>query len=290
MYAITGASGQLGRLTIEKLLASVPPSQIVAAVRNPEAVKDLAARGVLVRHADYDQPDTLPSAFAGVTKLLLISSNLTTGRVSRHQAVIDAAKAAGISLIAYTSMLHADRPGAKLALEHRETELALDASGIPTTILRNGWYTENYLMALQPALAAGALYGAAGYGKISLAARADYAAAAAAALVAANPAPIYELAGDTAWTLSDLAAEVARQAGKPLAYVNLPEEDYEKALVSAGLPSELADLLADADANAGKGALFEDGGALSRLIGRPTTPVAETIGAALGRAIPHPAN
>lgn len=290
MYAITGASGQLGRLTIEKLLTSVPPSQIVAAVRNPEAVKDLAARGIQVRHADYDQPDTLPSAFAGVTKLLLISSNLTTGRLSRHQAVIDAAKAAGVSLIAYTSMLHADRPGAKLALEHRETELALDASGIPTTILRNGWYTENYLMALQPALAAGALYGAAGDGKISLAARADYAEAAAAALVAANPAPIYELGGDTAWTLSDLASEVARQAGKPLVYVNLPEEDYEQALVSAGLPSELADLLADADANAGKGALFDDGGALSRLIGRLTTPVAETIGAALGRAIPHPAN
>ncbi|WP_404713694.1 NmrA family NAD(P)-binding protein [Sphingomonas sp. MMS24-J13] len=290
MYAITGASGQLGRLTIEKLLTSVPPSQIVAAVRNPEAVEDLVARGVQVRHADYDQPETLAPAFAGVTRLLLISSNLTTGRLRHHQAVIDAAKAAGVSLIAYTSMLHADRPGAKLAVEHRETELALEASGIAATFLRNGWYTENYLMALQPALAAGALYGAAADGKISLAARADYAEAAAAALVAANPASIYELAGDTAWTLSDLAAEVSRQAGKPLAYVNLAEGDYEKALVSAGLPSELADLLADADANAGKGVLFDDDRALSRLIGRPTTPVAESIGAALGRAIPSTAN
>jgi NAD(P)H dehydrogenase (quinone) len=277
MYAITGASGQLGRLTIQQLLKSVPPGQIVAAVRNPEAAGDLAALGIQVRFADYDRPETLATAFAGITKLLLISSNLTYGRVRHHQAVIDAAKAAGVGLIAYTSMLHADHSGAKLAKEHLETEIALHASGIPTTMLRNGWYTENYLMALQAALAGGAIYGAAADGKISLAARADYAEAAAAALTTVEAPRIYELAGDTAWTLTELAGEISRQVNKTVAYTNLPETDYKAALMSAGLPTDLADLLADADANAALGALFDDGKALGRLIGRPTTPVEQTV-------------
>ncbi|HWJ71724.1 MAG TPA: NAD(P)H-binding protein [Kaistia sp.] len=188
MYAITGATGQLGRLTIKQLLKSVPAGEIIAAVRNPESARDLAAEGVQVRLADYDSPETLKAAFAGVNRLLLISSNLTTGRIRHHQAVIDAAKTSGVTLIAYTSMLHADRPGTKLAREHLATELALTASGIPATLLRNGWYTENYLMALQPALSGGALYGSAGEGRVSLASRADYAAAAAAALISAGKA------------------------------------------------------------------------------------------------------
>ena len=281
MYAITGATGQLGRLTIQQLLKSVPAGEIIAAVRNPARASDLAARGVQVRLADYDRPDTLGRAFAGIDKLLLISSNLATGRIRRHQAVIDAAKAAGVKLIAYTSMLHADHSGAKLAKEHLETEIALGASGIPTTLLRNGWYTENYLMALQAALASGAMRGAARDGKISLAARADYAEAAVAALSSTDQPRTYELAGDTACTLSEFAAEISRQAAKEVAYSDLPEKDYEGALVSAGLPAGLAELLADADANAAKGALFDDGRALSRLIGRPTTPIGQSISAAL---------
>ena len=240
MYAITGATGQLGRLTIQQLLKSVPAGEIIAAVRNPALASDLAARGVQVRLADYDRPDTLGGAFAGVDKLLLISSNPTTGRVRHHQAVIDAAKAAGVKLIAYTSMLHADHSGAKLAKEHLETEIALGASGIPTTLLRNGWYTENYLMALQPAMASGAMYGAARDGKISLAARADYAEAAVAALSSTDQPRTLEPAGDTACTLSEFAAEISRQAAKEVAYSDLPEKDYEGALVSAGLPAELA--------------------------------------------------
>ncbi len=281
MYAITGASGQLGRLTIQQLLKAVPSNKIVAAVRNPEAASDLAALGIQVRQADYDRPETLATAFTGVTKLLLISSNLTYGRVRHHQAVIDAAKAAGVDLIAYTSMLHADHSSTKLAKEHLETEIALNKSGISATMLRNGWYTENYLMALQAALAGGAIYGAAADGKISLAARADYAEAAAAALTTAEAPRIYELAGDTAWTLSELAGEISRQAKRTIAYTNLPEPDYEAALMSAGLPTDLADLLADADANAALGALFDDGKALARLIERPTTPVEKTVAKAL---------
>lgn len=283
IYGITGASGQLGRLVIKQLMQRVPPCNIVAAVRNPEAAGDLAAAGIQVRQADYDWPETLAPAFGGVNRLMLISSNLTWGRMRHHQAVIDAAKSAGVSLIAYTSMLHADRSAAKLAQEHLQTEVALRASGIPAVFLRNGWYTENYLAALQPAVQMGKMIGAAANGKISLAARADYAAAAAVALTMNEAPATFELAGDTAWTLSDLAAEISRQVGKTVDYANLTEIDFRTALISAGLPEDLADLLADADAKAANGALFDDSSTLSGLIGRPTTPVAQTVREALKR-------
>lgn len=282
MLAITGATGQLGRLVIEELLKTVPPGQIVAAVRSPEKASDLAAQGVQVRHADYDRPEALGTAFAGVEKLLLISSSEVLGRVPQHRAVIEAAKTAGVGLIAYTSILHADRSPLKLAEEHIATESLLTTSGIPAVLLRNGWYTENYLLALKPALEHGAMLGAARDGRISLAARADYAAAAAAVLTSSDGAgQVYELAGDTAWSLSELAAEIARQAGRPVAYRDLPEPEFEGVLVGAGLPAPLAELLADADARAADGGLFDESGALGRLIGRPTTPVPETIAAVL---------
>ena len=283
IYGITGASGQLGRLVIKQLMQRVPPRNIVAAVRNPEAAGDLAAAGIQVRQADYDLPETLAPAFAGVNRLLLISSNLTWGRMRHHHAVIEAAKSAGVSLIAYTSMLHADRSAAKLAQEHLQTEVALHASGIPAVFLRNGWYTENYLAALQPAVQMGKMIGAAADGKISLAARVDYAAAAAVALTMSEAPATFELAGDTAWTLSDLAAEISRQVAKTVDYGDMTEIDFRTALIAAGLPEDLADLLADADAKAANGALFDDSGTLSRLIGRPTTPVAQTVREALKR-------
>lgn len=282
MFAVTGATGQLGRLVIDELLKSIPPGQIVAAVRSPDKASDLAAKGVQVRQADYNQPETLGSALAGVDKLLLISSSEVMGRVPQHRAVIEAAKKAGVKLIAYTSILHADRSPAKLAEEHVATEAALAESGVPAVLLRNGWYTENYLLALKPALEHGAMLGAAREGRISLAARADYAAAAAAALTSSNEAGrVYELAGDTSWTLSEFAAEISRQSGKTVAYRDLPEPDFKGVLIGAGLPAPLADLLADADAQAADGALLDEGGDLSRLIGRATTPVPQTIAAAL---------
>ncbi len=282
MYAITAASGQLGRLVVENLLKSAAPGEIVAVVRNPAKVDDLAALGVQVRRADYDEPASLAAAFTGIDKLLLISSSEVTGRVPQHRAVIEAARGAGVKLLAYTSMLRADRSPAHLAEEHRDTEALLAASGLATVVLRNGWYTENYLMALQPVVEHGAMVGSARQGRISLAARADYAAAAARVLTSEGHAgQVYELAGDTAWTLSDFAAEIGRQAGRAIAYRNLPQADYEAVLVGAGMPTNLAGLLADADARAADGALFEDGHALSRLIGRATTPVPETIAAAL---------
>jgi len=282
MIAITGASGQLGRLVIAELLKSVPAGDLVAAVRNPGKAEDLAALGVQVRRADYTQPDTLESAFTGVDKLLLISSSEVGQRVPQHANVIAAAKAAGVKLLAYTSILHADTTPLGLGDEHRKTEAMLAQSGLPFVLLRNGWYTENYAASIPAALQYGVLLGSAGAGRISSAARADYAAAAAAVLLSGNQAgKVYELAGDTSYTLNDFAAEIARQSGKAVAYRNMPETDFAAALKDAGLPEGLADLLADSDAGASRGGLFDDSKTLSALIGRSTTPVSEVVKKAL---------
>lgn len=282
MIVITGASGQLGRLVIEALLQTVPAGEIVAAVRNPEKIADLAARGVQVRVADYDQPASLAAAFAGADKLLLISANEVGRRVPQHRAVIDAAKAAGVGLLAYTSLLHADSSPLPLAAEHQETEALIRASGLPAVILRNGWYTENYLAGIPTALQYGVVLGCAGEGRIASAARADYAAAAAAVLTRDDQAGrIYELAGDASYTLAELAAEIAKQSGQAVNYQNLPESEFKAALLGAGLPDFLVTLLAESDVGASKGGLFDDSRQLSQLIGRPTTSLANMVAAQL---------
>lgn len=282
MYAVTGATGRLGRLVIDALLKTVPAERIVAAVRNPARAGDLAERGVIVREADYSRPETLGPALAGVEKLLLISSTEVSGRLPRHKAVIEAAKANKVSLIAYTSMLHADTSSARLAIEHRQTEEVITASGLPAVILRNGWYTENHLMGLPAALEHGAFVGAAKDGQFSSAAQQDYAEAAAVVLATDGHAgETYELAADQAFTLAEFAAEVSRQSGKAVVYNNLTEAAYRDMLTGAGLPADLAALLADADAAASHGALFDDGGVLRRLIGRQTTPMQSLVATAL---------
>lgn len=284
MIVVTGASGQLGRLVIEALLQRVSAAEIVAVVRDSAKAGDLVARGVQLRQADYNQPATLEAAFQGADKLLLISSSEIGQRVAQHRAVIEAAQRAGVKLLAYTSVLHADTSPLGLAAEHRETEALLRASGLPVVLLRNGWYTENYAASIPAALAHGVLLGSADAGRIASAARADYAAAAAAVLTGADQGGrIYELAGDTSYTLSEFAAEVARQSGQAVAYQDLPEAAYEAALTGAGLPPGLAALLADSDTGASKGGLFDDGHQLSALIGRPTTPLAESVRAALAK-------
>ena len=282
MIVITGASGQLGRLVIKSLLAKVPAGQIVAAVRKPESVSDLAALGVQVRRADYTDSASLDAAFQGAEKVLLISSSEVGQRVAQHRNAIDAAKKAGVSLLAYTSILHVDTSPLGLAAEHAATEAYLGQSGVPFVLLRNGWYTENYLASIQPALQHGAFIGSAGEGRISSAARADYAEAAAVALTAPGQSgKVYELAGDDSYTLAEFAAELSRQSGKQVPYVNLPESEFKAALVGAGLPEPLAGLLADSDVGASKGGLFDDSHQLSTLIGRPTTPLAVLMRAAL---------
>lgn len=280
---VTGASGQLGRLVVAKLLESVPGGQIITLVRDAAAAESFKAQGVEARLADYDQPQTLDAALAGADRVLLISSNVLGRRVAQHRNVIAAAKRVGVGLVIYTSVLHADRSPLGLAEDHRQTEAALAASGLPHVILRNGWYTENYTAAIAATLAHHALIGGAGEGQISSAARADYAAAAAIALTTNEDwnGRVFELAGDTAHTLSQLAAEIARRSGQAVAYANLAEGDHKAALIGAGLPEEVAGLISDSDAAASKGALFDDGRELSALIGRQTTPMADTVAAAL---------
>lgn len=284
MIAVTGATGQLGRLVIDALLKKVPADRIVAAVRSPEKAADLATLGVVVRKADYGQPDTLMSAFSGVEKLLLISGSEVGQREAQHQAVINAARSASVPFIAYTSLLHADRSPLGLAVEHRATEAMLQQSGIPFALLRNGWYTENYAASIAPALTHHAFIGAAGEGRIASAARRDYADAAAEVLCRDDQGgKIYELAGDDSYTLAQFAAEIARQSGEQVDYVNLAPAEFAAALKGAGLPEGLAEMLADSDKGASQGGLFDDSRSLSALIGRATTPYAQAIAAALAK-------
>ncbi|MEJ8854067.1 SDR family oxidoreductase [Variovorax robiniae] len=286
MIVVTGATGQLGRLVIKALMRVVPRNQIVAATRSPDNARDLADFGVIVREADYTRPDTLRTAFAGAEKLLLISSSEIGQRVAQHRAVIDAAKAAGVKLIAYTSILRADTSPLGLAKEHLATEVMLKESGVPFVLLRNGWYTENYTRSMDIVLQLGMLIGNAGDGLISSAARADYAEAAAAVLTRDNQAgAIYELAGDDAYTLTGLANEITSQTDTVVVYKNMSEAEHKAALMQFALPEPVAAMLADSDAGAAKGALYDDGQQLSRLIGRMTTPIENTVGDALARTI-----
>lgn len=282
MFAITGASGQLGRLVIEELVTYVKAEKVVAVVRNPAKMASFAQSGVEVRAADYNDLAALTKAFTGVEKLLLISSSEIGQRVAQHRRVIEAAKQAGVKLIAYTSLLHATHSPLEIATEHAATEQLLTESGIPFVLLRNGWYTENCLASLPPALEHGVFIGSAGEGKISASPRADYAAAAAKVLTLDNQAgKVYELAGDEAWTLAELAAEVAQQTSTALRYQNLSEADFQAALLNAGLPEGLAEMLADSDTGASKGGLFDDKRQLSQLIGRPTVPLSISVKEAL---------
>lgn len=270
IIAVTGATGQLGRLVIEQLKARAPAERLVALVRDPAKAADL---GVEARAADYDKPETLAAALKGVDVLLLISSDAVGQRVSQHRNVIEAAKAAGVKRIAYTSILRADDTPIGLGVEHRATEAMIRESGLAYTLLRNGWYLENYAGAIAGALQAGAFVGSAGQGRISAAARADYAAAAAVVLTGeGHEGETYELAGDEAFTMAELAAETSRQTGRDLPYNNLPEEAYAEVLRSIGLPPPVAAMLAQSDVGVAQDALFNADGRLSRLIGRPTTP------------------
>jgi NAD(P)H dehydrogenase (quinone) len=277
--AITGATGQLGRFVLRYLQAARPIADVVALVRSPQKAVDL---DVAVREADYDRPETLDRALAGVDTLLLISGPVPRVRVAQHRNVIDAATRAGVRRIVYTSALHADTSPLDIAPDHRATEAALKASGVPYTILRHGWYTENYINSIRGALAAGALVGSADNGRISSATRADYAAGDAAVLTGSgHEGRTYELAGDEAWTLSDLAAEISRQTGRTVPYRDLPADEYVAVLASAGLPEPLAEAIAGWDVAAAQGALFDDSRQLSRLIGRPTTRLSVVVGDAL---------
>lgn len=283
-YLVTGASGQLGALVIDALLKTEDPADIAALIRRPEAAGPLQAKGITTRIAAYTDADALKAAFQGVERLLLISSSEVGQRAEQHATVIEAAKAAGVQFVAYTSILNAkSSPLTILPGEHVATEDALAASGLHHAILRNGWYTENYGMGAGAAVQLGTLYAAAGEGRISSAARNDYAEAAAAVLKGDLPASgtVFELAGDTSYTLGDFAAELSGLTGKQIPYVSLPEADFAAALENAGLPAPVAQMLADSDTGASKGGLYSTDTTLSRLIGHPTTPWQQTLKASL---------
>ncbi|MEU6774563.1 SDR family oxidoreductase [Streptomyces sp. NPDC046759] len=278
---VTGATGHLGRHVVEQLLEKVPAGQITAIVRDEAKAADFAARGVKTAVADYNVPATFDGLFTAGDKVLLISGNeFDKGRVGQHQVVIDAAKAAGVALLAYTSA-----PGsltAALTDDHRATEEALLASSLPYTLLRNGWYHENYTENLAPVLEHDAVVAAAGEGRVSSASRADYAAAAVAVLTGeGHENRTYELGGDDAWSFAEYAAELSRQTGREIAYTAVPVETLGRILTDAGVPGPLAAILAGVDASIEKGELVVSSGDLARLIGRPTTPLAEAVTAAL---------
>ncbi|MFF8725623.1 SDR family oxidoreductase [Streptomyces sp. NPDC015171] len=278
---VTGATGHLGRHVVEQLLEKVPAERITAVVRDRAKAAGLAARGVRLAVADYNAPETFEGLFAAGDKVLLISGNeFDKGRVRQHTVVIDAARAAGVALLAYTSA-----PGsltAALADDHRATERVLLASGLPYSLLRNGWYHENYTENLAPVLEHDAVVQAAGDGRISSASRADYAAAAVAVLTGEGyENTTYELGGDEAWGFAEYAAELSRQTGREIAYNPVSTEALTAILTGAGLPGPLAAILAGVDASIEKGELVVSSGDLSRLTGRPTTPLAKAVTTAL---------
>jgi NAD(P)H dehydrogenase (quinone) len=276
---VTGTSGHLGHLVVQALLErGVPAGEIVATARDLAAVDDLAARGVTVRRADYGDPASLNAALAGVDRVLLVSSDAVGARVEHHRNVVEAATRAGVALLAYTSLLRADTAAMPLAADHVATEELIRASGVPFALLRNGWYLENYTENTDGALAAGAVYGAAGEGRVSAAARRDYAEAAAVVLAGGEHAgATYELAGDEAFTLAEYAAALSAATGREIGYTDLPEEKYAEVLESVGVPAPFAAVLAGSDAGLARGELQDDSRTLSGLIGRPTTSLTEAL-------------
>ncbi|MFW6691397.1 NmrA family NAD(P)-binding protein [Streptomyces sp. MAR4 CNX-425] len=279
---VTGATGHLGRLVVAALLEQLPAERIAAVVRSKDRAADLAARGVELRIADYDEPAALADAFRTGERVLFVSGSEVGRRVPQHQAVVDAAAAAGVGLLAYTGILGGPEADFPLADEHKATERMILDSGLPYTFLRNGWYHENYTEHLAPVLAHGAVVGSAGAGRIASAARADYAAAAVAVLTGTgHEGRAYELSGDTAWSLPEYAAEVARQSGAAVGYRDLPPAEHLRTLLGTGMPEPMAEVLVGVDAAVARGLLAGTTGELSRLLGRPTTPLAEAVAAGL---------
>ncbi|MFF1732741.1 SDR family oxidoreductase [Streptomyces sp. NPDC058247] len=280
---VTGATGHLGRLVIDGLLAAgVPAERIAAVVRDKEKAAGLAARGVELRIADYSAPQTLTGTFAAGDRVLLISGSEVGQRVAQHRAVIDAAKDAGVALLAYTGVLGGPAADFDLAAEHKVTEQAILDSGLPYTFLRNGWYHENYTENLAPVLEHGAVTASAGEGRVASAARADYAAAAVAVLTGeGHENQTYELSGDVAWSFAEYAAELSKQTGRTIAYNSVTPEQNREILLGAGLPAPFADILVGVDTAIEQGLLAATSGDLSRLTGRPTTPLADAVKAAL---------
>jgi NAD(P)H dehydrogenase (quinone) len=277
--AVTGATGQLGRLIIEALLArGVAPSDVVAGGRQLEKLDDLAGKGVRVAAMDYSDPAGLATAFSGVETVILVSASEIGARVAQHSAVIDAAKTAGVTRVVYTSAPQATTTTLMLAAEHKATEELLAASGLTTIILRNGWYTENYAQALDQAAATGEIIGSVGAGRVASASRIDFAEAAAVVVTTeGHDGAVYELSGDVAWDYPELAAAATEVLGRPVVYRDLSPEEHLAALTAAGVDEGSAGFVVALDQDTKAGLLAETSGDLSRLIGRLTTPLVDGL-------------
>ncbi|SKC39048.1 SDR family oxidoreductase [Okibacterium fritillariae] len=280
---VTGATGHLGKSIVEHLVArGVAPADIVAGGRSTEKLQALADSGVRTAVIDYIRPDTLTEALTDADTLILVSGSEVGQRVEQHRNAIDAAVAAGVKHLVYTSAPKADTSELVLAPEHKATEELIRASGIPATILRNGWYTENYVGALQQADATGVLLTSAGGGLVSSASRTDYAEAAAVVVAEDGHAgSVYELSGDVAWNQQQLADTFAEILGKPVELKSVSSEEHLAILKDAGLDEGTAGFVVALDANTRDGLLGETSGDLSRLIGHPTTPLIDGLRAAL---------
>lgn len=280
---VTGATGHLGRLVVEHLLADgVPADQVVATGRRTERLADLAERGVRVAAVDYTEPATLDAVLAAGDTVLLVSGSEVGQRVAQHTAVIEAAVRAGVARLVYTSAPHADTTPLVLAPEHKATEEVLRASGLTFTILRNGWYTENYLGDVQGAAESGEIVGAYGEGRVASAPRDDYAAAAAVVLrTEGHDGAVHELSGDTAWGFDELAAAASEVLGRPVVYRAVTSDEQRAALLAAGLDEGTAGFVVALAENTRDGLLAGSDGTLSRLIGRPTTGLVPALRAAL---------
>lgn len=283
MIVVTAATGQLGQLVVDGLLRSVPAEEIGVAVRNPDRADGLAARGVDVRTADYDDPASLRAAFAGADKVLFISGSSVSERLDQHLRVVEAAKEIGVGQLAYTSVLRADTSTLLVAPDHKLTEQAIHDAGVPFTFLRNGWYTENFAPRVQYALRTGTFAGnATPAATLASATRVDFADAAVAALTGdGHLNKVYELAGDVEWSFTDLAAELTKQSGQQVGYQQLSAAEHEKLLVEQGIPAGFAGLLAHTDQGIVDGELSDSSGDLHRLIGRDTTSLADAVAAIL---------
>ena len=274
---VTGATGQLGRLVVASLLSKgVAADRIVALGRDDERLAELAALGVTARKVDYSDARAVADAIVDAERVLLISGNEVGQRLAQHQNVIDAAKTVGVDLLAYTSVAHADTSGIMLAEEHRATEEAIVASGLPHAFLRNSWYIENYTSQLATYLEHGTILGAAGDGQVSAATRADFAEAAAAVLLTEQPKAVYELGG-AGVSMTDIAETVSDVTGVEVSYTNVPGDELIKVLVNAGVPEQYAAILADADLGLGRGELYVEPTDLEDLLGRAATSLADEL-------------
>lgn len=279
--AVTGATGHLGGLVVESLLErGVAASNLVAIVRNEQKAADLTAKGIALGVAAYEDEAALTTALEGVDRLVLVSGSEVGQRLAQHTNIINAAKAAGVKFIAYTSLLNLDTSELGLAPEHAGTEKLLAESGIDHAVLRNGWYWENYASALDSGKAAGKFFGAAGDAKVSGAARRDYAEAAAIVVTSDNQAgKVYELAGSPALTYQEIADAAAKVIGKEVTYVDQSVDEYTATLEGFGMPAEMAAVFAGMDPIIAKGALYSESTDLQDLIGRPSTSAVDALSA-----------